>query len=216
MSEVRPYTMTSPERLFALVNAVSYVVDNNIDGDIVECGVWRGGSMMAVIKRLQQMKRGDRELYLYDTFAGMTAPTEKDTTKFGPKTADETFREMQVQSGVNRWCLATLEEVTQNLSTTGYDQKKIHFIKGPVDKTLPLHMPGGDIALLRLDTDFYDSTKHELEHLFPRLRSGGVLIVDDYGHWEGQRAAVDEYFKAHGIRMLLNRIDYSARIGVKM
>jgi hypothetical protein len=71
------------------------------------------------------------------------------------------------------------------------------------------------IAVLRLDTDFYESTRHELRHLYPRLVHGGVLIIDDYGHWAGARKAVDEYIAEEGIRLLLNRIDYTGRIAIK-
>jgi hypothetical protein len=91
----------------------------------------------------------------------------------------------------------------------------VRFVKGLVEDTLPSSAPES-IALLRLDTDWYESTRHELIHLFPRLVSGGVLILDDYGHWQGARKALDEYFEEHGVKMLLNRIDYSARIGVKL
>ena len=90
----------------------------------------------------------------------------------------------------------------------------VHFVPGPVEQTLPDHAPD-PIAILRLDTDWYASTRHELEHLFPRVAPGGVLIVDDYGHWEGARRAVDEYFARSDDRILLQRIDYTGRIGVK-
>ncbi len=98
--------------------------------------------------------------------------------------------------------------------SVGYPENRVHFVKGPVENTIPEHAPKG-IALLRLDTDFYSSSKHELVHLFPRLASGGVLLLDDYGHWEGQRIAMDEYLAETGIPILLNRLDYTARIGVK-
>jgi O-methyltransferase len=83
-----------------------------------------------------------------------------------------------------------------------------------VEDTLPDQAPER-IALLRLDTDWYASTKHELEQLYPRLAEGGVLIVDDYGHYEGARRAVDEYFRAAGEPVLLNRIDFSGRLVIK-
>jgi hypothetical protein len=86
-------------------------------------------------------------------------------------------------------------------------------IAGKVEETLPEHAPES-IALLRLDTDWYESTRHELEHLFPRVVAGGVLLLDDYGHWKGSRKAVDEYFAAQGITMLLNRVDYTGRLGI--
>ena len=80
---------------------------------------------------------------------------------------------------------------------------------------MPGYLPSG-IALLRLDTDWYESTKHELEHLYPLLVSGGVIIIDDYGHWKGAKKAVDEYIKDNNLPLLLNRIDYTGRIGIKL
>jgi hypothetical protein len=96
----------------------------------------------------------------------------------------------------------------------GYPEERIHFVPGRVEETLPQNAPK-DIALLRLDTDWYASTKHELQHLYPRLVPGGVLIVDDYGYWQGARQAVDEYLSENGLALLLNRIDHTARIAVK-
>ena len=87
-------------------------------------------------------------------------------------------------------------------------------VKGKVEDTLPGHAPD-HIAVLRLDTDWYASTKHEMEHLYPRLARGGVLIIDDYGHWAGSRQAVDEYLAEHGIHLLLNRTDYTGRMALK-
>ena len=113
------------------------------------------------------------------------------------------------------WSYASIEEVQRNMWSTGYPKERMHFVKGPVESTIPEHAPE-QIALLRLDTDFYESTRHELEHLFPRLVKGGVLILDDYGHWEGQRAAVDEYCKKKGIHLLLTRVDYTGRVAVKV
>lgn len=215
IEEVRPYTMTSPERIYGLINAIRYVTANRLSGDIVECGVWRGGSMMAAAKTLLSLNSTERHLHLFDTFAGMTPPTDKDGSRFAQKDPSETFAEMQNPDGTNQWCYASLEEVQSNLLSTGYPKERLHFIKGPVEKTIPGHAPG-QISLLRLDTDFYDSSKHEMVHLFPRLVSGGVLLLDDYGHWEGQRQAVDEYLAQQGVRLLLNRLDYTGRVGVKL
>ena len=213
--EVKPFTMTSPERIYGLLGAVRYLEVNRICGDIVECGVWKGGSMMAVTKALLALKSTERELYLYDTFAGMTAPSNRDSSKFERKTTQQSFDAMQEKDGTCKWCFSSLEETRRNVTSVGYPEQKIHFIKGPVEETIPKTIPG-KIALLRLDTDFYESSKHEMVHLFPRLVSGGVLLLDDYGHWEGQRLAVDEYLSEHRIPLLLNRLDYAGRIGIKL
>jgi hypothetical protein len=98
---------------------------------------------------------------------------------------------------------------------TGYDSEKVFFVKGKVEETLPAHAPDR-ISLLRLDTDWYESTYHELTHLYPRLTVGGVLIIDDYGHWAGARRAVDDFIGKNKLRLLLNRVDYTGRICVKL
>jgi hypothetical protein len=214
IQEVKPFTMTSPERIYGLLAAIRYLHSNKMQGDIVECGVWKGGSMMAAAKALLALNSTERDLYLFDTFAGMTAPSAKDGSNFERKTTQESFDSMQAGDGTCKWCYSSLEETQRNVESVGYPVKKIHFIKGPVEQTIPEHAPA-QIALLRLDTDFYESSKHEMVHLFPRLVSGGVLLLDDYGHWEGQRLAVDEYLSEHKIPLLLNRLDYTGRIGVK-
>lgn len=211
---VRPFTMTSPERIYGLMNAVRYVVANRIPGALVECGVWKGGSMMAVARTLQALGAADRELYLFDTYAGMTAPTGKDASRYGSDTPQETYVKTKNPDGTSTWCYSSLEDTRRNVLSTGYPEAKLHFVKGPVEQTIPDAAPP-EIALLRLDTDFYESSKHEMVHLFPRLQKSGVLLLDDYGHWEGQRLAVDEYLSAHKIPLLLNRLDYTGRIGVK-
>jgi O-methyltransferase len=114
----------------------------------------------------------------------------------------------------NYWCVAGLEDVKRNLYSTGYPKEKLHFIKGKVEDTVPGQAPE-NIAMLRLDTDWYESTAHELQHLYPRLAKNGVLIIDDYGHWLGSRKAVDEYFAKQSFCPLFNRMDYTGRLAVK-
>ena len=191
---VRPFTMTSPERVFALRQSVQYLAQHGIEGDIVECGVWKGGSMMAVARTLQESGLMDRNLYLFDTFEGMTAPTHEDVN----------FRERRVgcyrclpkygKESSHGWACSSLDEVRRNLETTGYPVEHMFFVKGKVEETIPEQAPAR-IALLRLDTDWYESTYHELRHLYPRISPGGVLIIDDYGHWAGARKAVDAYLR---------------------
>jgi len=206
MNAVAPFTMTSAERVHALINAVRYVVANSIPGDFVECGVWKGGSIMAMALTLLELGRADRRLFLFDTFNGMTTPGAEDVDYLG-QNAHEILDTVR--------CAASQEDVETAVSSTGYDRSQIHFVKGPVEETIPADAPES-IALLRLDTDWYESTRHELEHLFPRLVRGGVILIDDYGHWQGARRAVDEYVREHDVRILLHRIDYTGRIGVKI
>jgi len=210
---VQEYTMTSPERIAAVCDAVRYLVRNKIEGDIVECGVWRGGSMMAIARTLLEEGDTARDLYLYDTYTGMTEPTEFDADGHGRSAAKGMRRFGRDDAGNSNWCNASLEDVTANIARTRYPQERCHFVVGPVEETIPDTLPG-PIALLRLDTDWYESTKHELEHLFPLAVPRGVLILDDYGHWQGARRAVDEYFAGLDYVPLLNRIDYTGRIAV--
>ena len=100
------------------------------------------------------------------------------------------------------------------MQRTGYDPARMHFVKGDVLETVPQEAPER-IALLRLDTDWYESTRHELDHLYARLSPGGILIIDDYGHWRGARRAVDEFIEKHRLRLFLNRIDYTGRLAIK-
>lgn len=209
---VKDFTMTSPERINALVEAVRYLVRGDVDGAFVECGVWKGGSSMAMILALQSLDNATREIWLYDTYEGMSAPSEADVSISG-EDALGTFSRLKTSDDASDWCKASIEVVTRNLLDTGYGRELLHFVKGKVQDTIPKDTPD-KIALLRLDTDWYESTRHELLHLFPRIQPGGVLIIDDYGHWKGARKAVDEYIESNGISILLNRIDYTGRIGV--
>lgn len=213
---VRDHTMISGERLLAVMDAVTYLEARDIQGAFVECGVWRGGTILAMIKTLQRLGSTDREIYLYDTFEGMTAPTSLDTSPY-EKPALVTWRE--AADGVRPWSQTlapdqySLKSVKQLIASSGYPKERVHFVKGPVEDTLPSITPGA-AALVRLDTDFYESTLHELEHLYPLMPSGGVLIIDDYGHWRGAREATDAFFQRVP-SILLARTDYTGRMAVK-
>ena len=209
---VRPYTMTSPERIRALCSAVRYIEEAAIDGAVVECGVWRGGSMMAVARTLTNLGATHRDLYLFDTFEGMTEPGPQDVALTG-ETAKRLLERSDRTEDDMVWCYAPIERVAKALALTGYPNGLLHLIPGRVEETLAAAPER--IALLRLDTDWYESTRQEMNVLFPRLARGGVLIVDDYGHWQGARRAVDEYVKAHQLKLLLHPIDYTGRIAVK-
>jgi hypothetical protein len=208
---VEHFTMTTPPRIYALARAVEHVVRHQIPGALVECGVWRGGSMMAVALTLLRLGVHDRELYLFDTFEGMTEPGDEDVKHTGEPAAD-LLSDPEAQGQYR--AAASLEEVRDAVLGVGYPEISVHFVMGRVEDTVPEQAPP-EIALLRLDTDWYSSTKHELTHLYPRLASGGVLIVDDYAYWQGAKKAVDEYFAANAAPLLLNRVDYTARIAVK-
>jgi len=215
---VARYTMTSNERIVSLIRAVQYVERFRVPGAVVECGVWRGGSMMAIAKMLLALNSTGRELFLFDTYSGMPDPCDADVDihdRSGSALVAELRnlpREQQAERHVLALC--PLENVTANLLSTGYPQERLHFIEGRIENTVPALAPDR-IALLRLDTDWYESTRHELTHLFPRLSRHGVLIVDDYGHWRGARRAVDEFLEQSREPIFLSRIDYTGRLAVR-
>ena len=211
---LRTYTMTSGERLWSLLNAVRYVQAEGIEGDFVECGVWRGGSVMAMAGELQRLGFRDRRIWLYDTFEGMTQPTEKDLEAATGVSAEEMLRSTPVGDGNNVWCVADRSDVESNVISTGYPREMFEFVEGDVAMTLHERAPE-KISLLRLDTDWYESTRIGLEVLYPRLSVGGVCILDDYGHWQGARKAVDEYFVELGKRPYMHPIDFSGRVFLK-
>lgn len=226
-----PYTMTTPQCVTATVNAVRHVVRNGVPGDIVECGVWLGGSSMAMAMALLEsmpsaldltmrpLSDGDiaalkaefekvldqprreamkflpsnavpeavRRLWLFDTFEGMTRPTRLDGQE-----ANDAWR-----SHAPDWLRVGLETVQDHMRLTGYPSGAITYVKGPVERTLPGTVIK-QIAVLRLDTDWYASTKAELENLWPLVSPGGVMILDDYACWPGCQQAVDEYFGPPG------------------
>ena len=206
---VREYTMTSPERVAALCSAVTHIVRDNVPGDIVECGVWRGGSMLAAARTLLAHGDSERSLWLYDTFEGMPAPTDADVR--GPDGAPASQLLADSSRDSDLWAVSPLDDAQHVMALSGYPLERVRYVVGRVEDTLPGTIPDS-IALLRLDTDWYESTRHELLHLVPRISPGGVLIIDDYGFWKGARRAVDEYIESSGCTWLMNRIDETGRL----
>lgn len=210
----KPYTMTTVERMYSLFCAVKYVLANKIPGSFVECGVWRGGSAMLIAKMLCKQNINNRKIYLYDTFEGMPKPTKDDTDFMGTDAA-LLLKKNAHNKEESLWCVADFADVQNNMRSTNFPEERIVYVKGKVEMTIPANMPDESISLLRLDTDWYESTKHELIYLFPKLENNGVLIIDDYGYWEGCRKAVDEYFSENDVNMFLNRVDNTGRLGIK-
>jgi len=168
---------------------------------------------MAVALALVHLKDTTRSIYLFDTYEGMTAPTQIDK-RVGLDLSASAMLAGKPRSH-HLWGESAIEEVKTNLGSTGYPAEKLHFIKGPVEHTIPDRAPD-QICILRLDTDWYESTRHELVHLYPRLHTGGILILDDYGWWEGQRKAADEYIREGNLVLLLIRTDPAGgRIAIK-
>jgi O-methyltransferase len=198
------YTMIPWQGLYVAYSVAKHVALNNIPGSIVECGVWKGGCMAIMAETLAFYGASNRDFYLFDTFEGMPEPGVNDAHTYGEFDPLQTYNAHKKDTHVD-WCYGPYEGVkalTESLKCPG---AKFHLIKGKVEDTIPGTLPE-KIAILRLDTDWYESTIHELNHMFPLLQEGGFLMVDDYGSWAGARKAVDEYFIAHALhkRMFLN------------
>lgn len=207
---VRPYTMTSMDKLTSLTLAVRYIVQSGIDGDFMECGVWKGGSVHLMARVLGDAGVTDRDIYLFDTFAGMTEPTARDVDSAGVS-AKERMQKSSKKAKI--WAISPREEVEAGLQTLDYPQQRFRLVEGRVEDTIPGQAPER-IALLRLDTDWYESTRHELEHLWQRVTPGGVVIIDDYGSFKGSREATDEFFQRLDPPPFLQRAG-NARVVVK-
>jgi len=204
----KDYSMTSIERMYALFQATHYIVGNGIHGDVVECGVWKGGSVMVCASVMLAKSDLERKIYLYDTYSGMTKPTDRDVDYLGVTAKEKWWR-----TDAWKWTCVSLDVVRSNILSTGFPENQLVFVKGKVEETIPTIVPE-KISILHLDTDWYASTYHELVHLFPKIVPGGVIIIDDYGHFKGAREAVDQYIRERGTKILLNRIDYTGRIGI--
>lgn len=187
-------------------NAVRYILERGLEGALVECGVGSGTVEEIWITELQRTNTV-RDLYMYDTFAGLVEPTEFDYTRPDAKlytmSKDDvysTWKSGIIDTTTNQWCYTPLDQVQARLNRTGYPQDKLHYVVGDVMETLrdKTRIPE-TIAILRLDTDWYESSKYELEQLYDRVVSGGVVIFDDYYHWDGQRRATDEFFASRGL-----------------
>jgi O-methyltransferase len=208
-------TASSTERLYALYTAVKYLVASGVPGDIVECGVWRGGNCMLAGLCLQQLGDDIRRVWLYDTFSGMSEPTSRDRDVYGGRALDMRSEAFTVEGRPTPFqFIASLEDVTANMVSTGFPAERTRYVEGRVEDTLP-HTRPGQIALLRLDTDWYESTAHAMRHLYPLLAPGGVLLLDDYGDWPAVREAIHECLAEHGEELLLHRIDNTGRIAVR-
>lgn len=210
---VRAHTMTDPPRIDALYAAVEQIVATGIEGDLVECGVYRGGCAMTMAMALRAAGAEERVIWLYDTFEGMTRPDGNDVRIDDGTPAAVKFEATATDENTSTWCAADLGTVRSNMLRTGYPAERLRFVVGPVEETLRTPPIPERIALLRLDTDWYESTRVELEVLMPRLVPGGVLIVDDYNHWAGSRRAVEEYFATRD-RPILFPVGSSSVMGV--
>jgi hypothetical protein len=195
--------------------ACKYIVMNKIPGDFVECGVYKGGNALIAAK-IFDLYKINKKVYLFDTFTGMTKPTEYDYRISDKSSVLKKYLSLR-QNDHTDWAYASIEEVKENFRKIGLLNDNVFFCKGKVENTLDKvsNIPN-TISFLRLDTDWYESTKKELEILYNKLVPGGILVIDDYGHYNGAKKAVDEYFKEHSPPPFLSLVDNGARIGVKV
>jgi hypothetical protein len=215
LEKIRPHTLTCSAGMevpWALYQSIEYIVRNAIPGDIVECGVWSGGSMLLAAHALAHFGDTSRRIFLYDTFAGMPRPDAVDKRWDGVPSLP-TWEHYQQNGGI--WGFGGNEDhVRKVVYTSGYPEDKFVFVRGKVEDTLPATRPE-KISLLRLDTDFYSSTYHELVHLFPLLSVAGILIIDDYGAFQGAKLATDQFIAENKLQLFLSRINMAVRLAVK-
>ncbi len=215
LDQVRRYTMTTIERLYALWSSVGYICEARLPGAVVECGVWRGGSIMLAALELQRRGVADRELWLYDTFAGLPKPDARlDIDVLGHRAIDG-WEARTLPDGTTYWAYAAAADVRANMAQTGYTEALVKLVPGLVEETIP-HTAPARIALLRIDTDWYASYRHVLHELYDRVVPGGVVIFDDYGHFIGARRAIEEFRAERRITAPLLRVDYSCRMMIKL
>ena len=208
IQEVSSRTMTNTNSLMNLISATRYINAANIEGAFVECGVWRGGSALAFCLTTLQSDGHLRPVYLFDTFEGFVDTGEQDFQLSDGRNASRLF-----DLDKNYVCEASLIDVQNGFDAIEYPKNLVNYRVGDITRTTIDQLPG-KIALLRLDTDYYESTKWELENLYPLLQTGGILIVDDYDHWNGSRKACDEYFKKIGNQNFLMHME-NGRIMIK-
>ena len=191
---LRPYTALFPLRLCALYRLSREIDRLSVPGDVVECGVYNGGSaalMASICTRSSQ----DRKIWLFDSFEGLPQPTENDGQK---------------AQGCYWWCHGDLSMVKGILGKLGIPESRTRIVKGWFHDTFPsVDIPA--IALLHIDADWYESVKLCFERFYDSVRPGGFIVIDDYGHWEGARRATDEFLEKRAIDARLVRVDYTGR-----
>jgi len=206
-------SMGSTQNLYATALACRYIVNMEIEGDFVECGVYRGGHSIIAAEIFKRFG-ANKKVFLFDKFRGMTEPGEKDFQLYSETPALLKYKANKKQDHVS-WAYSSLGEVRNNFHKLKLADSNVIFIEGDVLQTIPSNMKlFKSISFLRLDTDWFDSTKIELDFFYPILSKSGVIVVDDYGSWEGSKRATDEYFYGKN-RPFFSLIDGGARLGIK-
>lgn len=214
VARIKQHTMTSFERLASLWQQVRYLDRYRISGSFVECGVWKGGStgMMALAHRSSN-ETPTRDLHLFDSFEGLPEP---DAALDGAKSVAYAGAGDGRLRSVGK-CVGTLDENRELMERMlGYPERLLHYHVGWFQDSIPREAPAlGPIALLRLDGDWYESTRLCLEHLYDKVVRGGIVVIDDYGHYKGCRDAVDAFIEKRNEPILLSHIDYTGRFWIK-
>ena len=210
---VRDFTMLSRERLFDFHLAVQYVQKSSIPGDIVEVGCWGGGALAVALSALRETESSAavpaRMVYGFDTFEGHPEPSPDELDVWGN---NQLSRFKDFQSRGESWCKVDIDQVRKNIESVCGQTRKLELVKGLAEVTIP-QTEISQLAILRIDVDWYEPTLVCLQALYPKLTSGGVVIIDDYGHHSGSRKAVDEFFGEQHPKFTY--IDYSCISFVK-
>lgn len=189
------YTMIGLRRLDNLQACIEDILNNNVPGDMIETGVWRGGASIFMRAVLKSHSVSSRRVWLADSFEGMPVPDTSDTD------TDQGYDLSSVD-----YLSVSLDQVRENFRKFNLLDDQVGFLKGWFKDTLP-SAPIEQLALLRLDGDLYESTMDALVHLYDRVSGGGYVVVDDYHNWPPCRQAVDEFRQARSIHAELREID---------
>lgn len=224
LAVVAPYTMLPLERLISLYDQARFCEREGVEGAFVECGVWKGGAV-GLMALAAGGSDGTRQLHLFDAFTDICEP---DSDVDGARAVRETKRVGGANGASGRLQPldgfydkvgghGTLEGCVDLLQKRiGYPANRVQYHVGWFQDTLPEAAPKiGPIAILRLDGDWYASTKVCLEHLFNSVVKGGIVIIDDYGTYEGCQRAVDEFLTARGLKAYLHQVDTGCHYFVK-
>lgn len=207
-------SMCSYERLAATAMACKHMCKHNDKAVFVECGTWRGGNGILAAAIFKKYKI-PYKIYLFDTFKGMTKPTKEDKKINDGQIASKLYK-IYSNNFNSEWCFSPIEEVKDNFKKFDLLDHNIFFIEGDVTKTLleSKNVPAA-ISILRIDTNWYKSTKMIFEKLYPKLKIGGILLSNDYAYWSGSKKATDDYFEKNSNRPYFQYVDSAGRTAIK-
>jgi hypothetical protein len=203
-------SMLPVARLDNLQKCIVDVIVNRVPGDLVETGVWRGGATIFMRAVLKVYGQADRIVWAADSFEGLPEP---DPEKYPLES--KAFKSDAMTKYYNHFAVG-LDEVKRNFEAYGMLDAQVRFLKGWFKDTLP-SVPIDKIAVLRLDGDYYESTRDALRSLYDKVSPGGYIIIDDFGedHWTYCRRAVDEFRAERGITEPLDYVDERCRFWQK-